>query len=321
MIRRIILALLATLAFGGVRTVAQAQPAQWNYTAPGNVSTATYPGDVVINGNCTGCGGAAPPITYNCGTLTLGTQVCLGLTATWNAGGQTFTGIKLGITDTASAAASKLIDLQVGGVSQFTVDKTGATVVDGTFEASGVIRFTNLAGVGTRCINVDGTGNLQAFVGDCVFAGSANTWTNTQTFQGAVSNLSVVLDNAGEVVTVTGAAPAATTQYDVLTQSVQLYTTDAANNWTLNVRGAAAVSLDTIMATGQSVTIALLTTQGGTAFFQSAMTIDGNAVTPKWQGGTAPSAGNINGIDAYTVTIIKTAAATFTVLAAQTQYK
>jgi hypothetical protein len=34
---------------------ALAQPAQWNYTAPGNVSTATYLGDVIILGNCTGC--------------------------------------------------------------------------------------------------------------------------------------------------------------------------------------------------------------------------------------------------------------------------
>lgn len=47
-------------------------------------------------------------------------------TQTWNAAGVTFTGMLLNITDTASAAASLLWDMQVGGVSKFSVDKTGA---------------------------------------------------------------------------------------------------------------------------------------------------------------------------------------------------
>lgn len=48
------------------------------------------------------------------------------LTDTWNAGGTTFSAIKMNVTDTASAAASKLITLQVGGVERFGVDKAGA---------------------------------------------------------------------------------------------------------------------------------------------------------------------------------------------------
>jgi len=44
---------------------------------------------------------------------------------TWNAGATVFTGIKLNVTDTASAAGSLLMDLQVGGVSQFSVAKAG----------------------------------------------------------------------------------------------------------------------------------------------------------------------------------------------------
>jgi len=43
---------------------------------------------------------------------------------TWSASGTTFTGIKLNVTDTASAAGSLLMDLQVGGVSQFSVNKS-----------------------------------------------------------------------------------------------------------------------------------------------------------------------------------------------------
>jgi hypothetical protein len=46
-------------------------------------------------------------------------------TQTWNDAGVTFTGWKLNITSTASAAASLLMDLQVGGSTKFSVDKSG----------------------------------------------------------------------------------------------------------------------------------------------------------------------------------------------------
>jgi hypothetical protein len=56
------------------------------------------------------------------------------LTDTWNAGGTTFVGIKLNATDTASAAASLLMDLQVGGVSRFSVRKDGVATAAASFE-------------------------------------------------------------------------------------------------------------------------------------------------------------------------------------------
>jgi hypothetical protein len=68
------------------------------------------------------------------------------------------------------------------------------------------------------------------------------------------------------------------------------------------------------------MTFAVLATQGSTAYYLNAYQVDGSAVTPKWQGGSAPTGGNASGIDVYTFTIIKTAAATFTVLASQTQF-
>lgn len=123
-----------------------------------------------------------------------------------------------------------------------------------------------------------------------------------------------------ETATVTSAAPSSTTNFDLITQAVQYYTSNASTNFTLNVRGNSTTSLNTIMQTGQAATLSLLVTNGGTAYRPTAFQIDGNAVTPKWQGGTAPSAGNINSIDIYTLTIIKTASATFTVLATQTQF-
>jgi len=53
------------------------------------------------------------------------------LTATWNNVATTFTAIKMNATDTASAAGSALMDLQVAGVSQFKVSKVGAVTAVG----------------------------------------------------------------------------------------------------------------------------------------------------------------------------------------------
>ena len=74
------------------------------------------------------------------------------------------------------------------------------------------------------------------------------------------------------------------------------------------------------MDTGESLTIAHLVTQTGTAYYNNVVTIDGGANTPEWQGGTAPSEGNINSVDVYTYTIVKTGDATFTCFASQTQF-
>jgi hypothetical protein len=72
--------------------------------------------------------------------------------------------------------------------------------------------------------------------------------------------------------------------------------------------------------TGQSLTIAFAVTNGATAYRQTALQIDGSSVTPKWQGGSAPTTGNTNSIDIYSITIIKTGNAAFTVWESQTRF-
>ena len=74
------------------------------------------------------------------------------------------------------------------------------------------------------------------------------------------------------------------------------------------------------MANDESMTAAILMQQGSTAYYLNAYQVDGSSVTPKWSGGTAPTGGNASSIDAYSFTIIKTADATFTVLASVTQF-
>ena len=128
------------------------------------------------------------------------------------------------------------------------------------------------------------------------------------------------IQSVAEKVTTTATAATGTVAYDVLTQAVLNYTTDASGNWTLNIRGDGSNSLDSIMDTGESITIAHIVKQGSTAYYNSAVQVDGSSITPEWQGGSAPSAGNINSLDVYTYTIIKTGSATFTALASLTQF-
>jgi hypothetical protein len=151
--------------------------------------------------------------------------------------------------------------------------------------------------------------------------------TGTATFNSAVvmsgeSTLSggSLLKRVKETTTVSATAAANTINYDFITQSVLYYTTDATGNWVLNVRGDSGTTLNSVMSTGQSATVAFLATQGGTAYYQTALQVDGSSVTPKWQGGSAPTEGNVSGVDAYVFTIIKTADATFTALGSQTQF-
>jgi hypothetical protein len=149
-----------------------------------------------------------------------------------------------------------------------------------------------------------------------------NTWTGTQTFSGTSAKLAVVLNDAAEVTTVAATAATGTINYDITTQSVLYYTSNASANWTTNFRASSGTTLNTALATGQSVTVAFLVTQGATAFFNNVVQVDGttSGVTTRWIGG-APTAGNASGIDSYRFLLIKTGSATFTVLASVTQFK
>jgi len=149
----------------------------------------------------------------------------------------------------------------------------------------------------------------------------AQSFTAKQTFTGATASLASAFINATEFSTISATAATGTINYDVTTQSVLYYTSNASANWTVNIRGNGTTSLNTLMTTGDSLTVVFLVTQGATAYYNNALTIDGNSVTPKYQGGTAPTSGNASGIDAYSYTIIKTGSAAFTVLAAQVQFK
>jgi len=207
------------------------------------------------------------------------------------------TDVGTAITHLTSLTLASALPVASGG--------SGASTLTGVLKGNGTSAFT-AATAGT----------------DYVAPGTATTFTALQTFAGTSANADLKTSNMLETATISATAATGTINYDVTTQSVLYFTTDASGNFTVNFRGSSGTSLNTVMTTGESMSVTFLVTNGPTAYYNpvNGVQVDGNTVTPKWQGGTVPASGNINSIDSYTYVIIKTGNAAFTVLAAQTKF-
>lgn len=207
---------------------------------------------------------------------------------------------------------------------------TGTTSTNLVFSASPTLTGTPLAPTaapGTSTTQIATTAFVQNVAGALGTMSSQNanavaiTGGAISGTSGAFTTLNAnAVTSLGEKTTVSATVATGTINYDVITQGVLYYTSNASANWTVNFRGNGSTTLNTLMAVGETRTVTFMVTQGGTAYYNNAVTIDGSSVTPKWQGGAAPTAGNPSSIDIYTYSIIKTASATFTVLASQTRF-
>lgn len=161
-----------------------------------------------------------------------------------------------------------------------------------------------------------GTGDITGLT-----AGSGITITSAS---GPVPTIAVS-DNAlliapKELTLTSATAATGAINIDAMVSALDIRTSNATANWTINVRGNSVTTLNSIMSTGEQISIVFESPNGGTAYYPTAFNVDGSAVTPKWLGGSAPSSGNINSTDVYVYTIRKTGAATFTVIASQNKF-
>jgi hypothetical protein len=254
---------------------------------PGSITSATWNG-VAIAINRGGTNGTATPTA---GAVAYGTGTAYAFTAAGTAGQV--------LTSNGSSAPS------------WSTITSGITITDDTTtNATRYLTFTSATTGSITGANVAST--------KLAFNPSTGILSVTGIASPAITNQ--LATTIRETATVSATAATGTINYDTLTQVVLYYTTNASGNWTVNFRGNSGATLDSVMSTGQSLSSTFLVTQGSTAYYNSAVTIDGNSVTPKWQGGTAPTSGNASSVDAYSYVIIKTGSATFTVLASQTKF-
>jgi hypothetical protein len=131
-----------------------------------------------------------------------------------------------------------------------------------------------------------------------------------------LKGIPAIMENA----TVSATAATGTINYDVLNQTILYYTTNASGTWVLNVRGNGSTTLNSMLESGQSLSLVFMNTNGSTAYYPTSLTIDGSSVTPKWQGGLAPTFGNPSSVDLYSYAIVKTASNTYSVFASQSRF-
>jgi hypothetical protein len=174
-----------------------------------------------------------------------------------------------------------------------------------TSAANQTLSLTSFGDVSTTALAVSGKSNV-----DTITVNTSLSVTGT-----------TVLGQAKERVTIVGAGAGGTITLDALTQAIVYYTSASSSNFTLNVRGNSGTTLNSIMSVGESITVVLVSTQGGSSWYLTGVQVDGTAtgVTTKWAT-LVPTSGGTNNIDSYTVTIIKTGSATYTALASLTKF-
>jgi hypothetical protein len=211
--------------------------------------------------------------------------------------------------NTTGAASVTLTDISNGQISIITNTAHATT--------ASFINLSGITGLGSNVSTFLATptaANLASVVTDETGSGSL-VFSNTSKL------IRPTLQSPKEITTISQTAATGSVNYDIISQTVLYYTSSAIANWHLNLRGNSSTTLSSLMDVGDAITLVFEVTQGATAYYQLNTMIDGTAITPKWQGGSAPTGGNTSGIDVYSFTVIKTAATpTYTILGTLTGF-
>lgn len=217
-----------------------------------------------------------------------------------------------GFVSTQTSTLDSLGDVTIGSASDGQFLRWNGTAwvndaIDLGTDTNGNYMSGVTAGTGVTVTHTPGEGsNATIAIGQAVATNSEVTFLNLKT------------TSAIELVTISATAATGTINLD-MANGATYYTSNSTANFTVNLRWNSSTSLDSKLAVGEMATASFLVTNG-TAYYANAHQIAGGAITPKWQGGTAPSAGNANSIDMYTYTVVKTANNTFTLFAALTRF-
>lgn len=231
-------------------------------------------------------------------------------------------------TSGTSAGLTGTPSITVADITGIGANLTGVvTATSGSFSGNvtvgGVLTYEDVT-------NVDSLGIVTARNGVRVTAGGINVTAGISTLAAATATTltasGLLTASAGihlnkeilEEVNITAGKLSDNTNIDIANGQVHLFTTAESTTSTPNIRYDGSTTLNSKMSVGQSIVVTLITTANASAYSAN-ITVDGNAVTENWVGGSAPSGGGSSGIDVHTFTLVKTAANTYTCLANHTK--
>ncbi len=300
-----------------------------------NTNTKIKTGDAVSISNGTINGGSSWYLTtagnINLGTTALNWSLYSKTGATGSSGVQGSTGATgpQGATGIGATGASGVVSPGLSTVIEFT--GTGAET-----EFNGIGTFTNDA---AYIVTINGVVQNATYQGATAYTvNSSNGGQIVFTAPpaaGSTIQVRAIFGERGpigpagalnaftflrEQVNIQPTAAASTVQFNVSNQATLYYTLAATSNWTLNLQSSETESLNSILNTGESVTVTFLNTNGATGYKATALTIDGVSVLPKFLAGNLTVSGSPNCIEAWTYTVIKTGSAAYTVLANITRF-
>lgn len=218
------------------------------------------------------------------------------------------TGYLAGITNTTYDGTT----LTLGAASDIAITGGSAGYVLNT-DGYGALSWIPQAGGSGNGVPNGATYTIQYNAGNGKFHGSDNF-----TYTPSVGTINI--QQVAEKVTIDGTGATGTQQYDLMTQSIILKTANATSAFAINFRGNSTTTLNSVMATGRTMTCTFINKNGANTYYPSGYTIDGNIVTPLWFDGSPPGAGSINSYDIFTYNITKTAANTFIIFASAARY-
>lgn len=226
------------------------------------------------------------------------------------------------INDTFTSGAKTW---QYNGTSWGLLTLTQNVIPANSVTSSSIVDLTIVGGdIANTTITNAKLANTSVTIGSTAISlGSSNTTiAGLTSVTSANANVSTKLSvtSVSEPMLISATAATGTIAIDYLSNPSVYYTSNASANWTLNVRGNSTVTMNNSISVGDTATVVFMAQQGATAYYANVVQVDGTTITPKWQGGTAPTGGNASSIDSYALSIVKTAANTYTVLASQTKF-